>query len=88
MGLLFILIFLLYKIGCDIAEDGILTGEKRWLFQLWKSFLIKWRKYKIFESSKSKLEGNLTFNPKVELIKWSGISFHRWNLSSCNHLIH
>ena len=28
MGLLFILLFLLYQIGCDNIEDGILIEEK------------------------------------------------------------
>ena len=33
MGLLFILIILLYQIGCDNIEDGILTEEERYLRQ-------------------------------------------------------
>ena len=39
MGLLFILIFLLYQIGCDKIEDEILTEEERYLRQLRKSCL-------------------------------------------------
>ena len=34
MGLLFILIFLLYEIGCINIEDEILTEEERYLRQL------------------------------------------------------
>ena len=37
MGLLFILIFLLYRIGCDKIEDGILPEEERYLRQFRKS---------------------------------------------------
>ena len=43
---------------------------------------------RIFESPKSRLEWNLKFIPWVDLIKRSGISFHSWNLSSYNRLIH
>ena len=38
MGVLFILIFLLYQIGCDKIQDGILTEEKRYLRQLRKRY--------------------------------------------------
>ena len=34
------------------------------------------------------MEWNLKFIPKVDLIKWNGVSFHWWNLSSYNYLIH
>ena len=52
--------------------------------------MVKWNEgnVRIFESSKSKFEWNLKFIPKVDLIKWSGISFHSWNLSSYNCLTH
>ena len=41
MGVLFILYFLLYQIGCDEIEDGILTEEERCLHQIQKSFFVK-----------------------------------------------
>ena len=41
MGLLFILIFLLYKISSDKIEDGIVTEEERYLGQLRKSYKMK-----------------------------------------------
>ena len=40
MGLLFILIFLLYLIGCDKIEDGVLTGRKA-LASVTEKLLIK-----------------------------------------------
>ena len=86
MSLLFILIFL-YQIGCDKTENGILT-EERYLCQLQKSCSWNEGNVRILESLKSRLERNLKFIPKVDLIKWSTISFHSWNLSSYNHLIH
>ena len=48
MGLLFILIFLLYEIGCDIIENGILTEQERNLRQLRKSCLSNETNVKIF----------------------------------------
>ena len=56
MSLLFILIFFLYKIGCDIIEGGILTEEERNLRQLRKSCLPNEANVKIFEKSKTRLE--------------------------------
>ena len=53
-----------------------------------EKLFIKWRKCEIFESSKSRLEWNLKFIPKVDLIKWSSISSHSWNFWSYNCLTH
>ena len=52
MSLLFILTFLLYQIGCDKIEDGILTEKKVLALVTEKLFI----KYKIFKLSKSRLE--------------------------------
>ena len=81
MGLLFTLMFLLYQIGCDNIEHGILTKERRYLHQLRKSCLSNERNVRIFESSKSKFKWNLKFIPKADLIKWSGIN---WMFLSCH----
>ena len=45
MGLLLILVFSLYLIGCDKIKDGILTGKKA-LAPVTEKLFIKWRKCK------------------------------------------
>ena len=76
-GLLFILTILSYQVGCDKIGNG-----------KWKTYFKSEGHVKFFDSSKSRLEWNLKFVPQVDWINWSGISFHLWNLSLYNCLIH
>ena len=62
-----------------------INRRRKVLAPVTEKLFIKWR---IFESSKSKFEWNSKFVPKVDLFKWSGISFHSWNFWSYNLLIH
>ena len=64
MALLFILLLLLYQIGCDKIEDEVLTEGERYLDQLQKSCLKNEGNVKVYELSKCRLEGNLKFIQK------------------------
>ena len=64
MALLFILLLLLYQIGCDKIEDEVLTEGERYLDQLQKSCLKNEGNVRVYELSKSRLEGNLKFIQK------------------------
>ena len=74
MSLLFTLIFLLYQTGWNINR------RRKVLAPVTEKLYIEGN-VRIFEPSKSRLEWHLKFIPKVDLVKWSGISFHSWNLS-------
>ena len=52
MALLFILLLLLYQIGCDKIEDEVLTEGERYLDQLQKSCLKNEGNVRVYELSK------------------------------------